>query len=66
MSKDGYPAVPAHICAACGSSDSLVPEVRDIPFEYRNQRIFLRCMGCFARVAARGLPMPGIRTTGTT
>lgn len=38
MSKDGYAVVPAHICAACGASDSLVAEVRDIPFEYRGQR----------------------------
>jgi len=37
MSDNGYAAIPSHICAACGASDSLVLEARDLPFEYRGQ-----------------------------
>lgn len=61
MSKEGYAAVPGHICAACGSSHTLMTEVRDIAFEYRNQRtvvpavhgVFCTCCGeGFADAAA--------------
>ena len=60
MSKDGYPAVPAHICAACGSSDSLVAEVRDIPFEYRNQRTVIPAVhGVFCTSCGEGFADAG-------
>lgn len=55
MSEDGYAVVPAHICAACGVSDSFVFEVRDVPFEYRGQSTVIRAVhGKFCTACGEG------------
>jgi len=55
MNKNGYAEVPSHICAMCGTSDSLVKEVRDIPFAYRNQTTVIHAVhGMFCTACGEG------------
>lgn len=59
MSEDGYAVVPAHLCAACGVSNSLVLEVRDMPFEYRGQSTVICAVhGKFCTVCGEGFADP--------
>ena len=65
MKKNGYAEVPSHICAMCGTSDSLVKEIRDIPFAYRNQTTVIHAVhGMFCTACGEGLDDPGNRAAG--
>lgn len=60
MNKDGYAVVPTHVCAACGANESVVPEVRDIAFEYRNQTTVIHAVhGMFCTVCGEGFADAG-------
>lgn len=59
MSEGGYAVIPARICAACGASDSLVAEARDIPFEYRGQSTVICAVhGMFCTACGEGFADP--------
>jgi len=59
MNEDGYAVIPARICAACGASDSLVLEARDIPFEYRGQSTVIGAVrGMFCMACGEGFADP--------
>lgn len=59
MNEDGYAVIPAHICAACGVNNSLVLEVRDVPFEYRGKSTVINAVhGTFCTACGEGFADP--------
>ena len=59
MNEEGYAMVPGHICAACGTHDSLVLEVRDMPFAYHEQSTVIdNVHGIFCTACNEGFADP--------
>ena len=59
MNEEGYAMVPGHICAACGAHDSLVLEVRDMPFSYHERSTVVhKVHGMFCTACKEGFADP--------